>query len=90
MRLGVAVSLGLLWLGVVGSAVAVTYISHRSRIATHKLETLRHQASDLHVQSGQYLLERSTLAAFSRIENLALEQLDMTVPNIDTVIVIKP
>lgn len=80
----------LLWGAVVASAMGVVSVTHQSRVATHQLETLRHAAADLHVQSGQYLLERSTLAEYSRIEQIATQKLGMTVPDIETVVVIKP
>jgi len=62
MRFGV-ICTAALWLAVIVSALAVVFVTYRNRVATDKLETLRHQAAALHVQSGQYLLERSTLAA---------------------------
>ncbi len=85
-KLGVAV----LWLGAVVSALAVVFVTHQSRVAIDQLETLRHEAADLHVASGQFLLERSTLAAYSRIETIALNELGMTVPTIEQVITLKP
>ncbi len=85
-KLGVAV----LALGTIVSALAVVFVTHQSRVATDELETLRHEAADLHVASGQFLLERSTLAAYSRIEAIALNELGMTVPTIEQVITLKP
>ncbi len=79
-----------LWLFVLASALGVVSVTYQTRVATDTLETLRHQAADLHVQSGQYLLERSTLAAYARIEDKALHKLGMTVPDIETVVIIRP
>ncbi len=84
--LGVA----MLWFSVVGSAMGVAYMGYQSRVATQQLEALRDQAAALHVQSGQYLLERSTWAEYSRIEFLAIEKLGMTVPGLESIVVIKP
>lgn len=89
MRAGIF-GIAILWVGVTASAIGVVFATHKSRVATDELETLRNQASNLHVESGQFLLERSTLAAYSRVEDIAIRQLGMTVPNIDTVVIIKP
>ena len=83
-------TVAFLWLGVVSSALAVVSVTHRARIATSDLEKLRHQAADLHVQSGQYLLERGSLAVYTRIEKLAVDELEMTVPDADEIILVKP
>lgn len=80
----------ILWLAVVVNGLAVVSVTYRTRVATSELEILRHEAADLHVQAGQFLLERSTLAAYARIENIALKDLGMTVPESETVMVIKP
>ena len=85
-----ALGVAMLWFCVVGSALGVVFMGHQSRVATHQLETLRDQAATLHVQSGQYLLERSSWAKYSRIESLAIKELGMTVPSIESVVVIKP
>ncbi len=81
---------GFLWLAVILSALAVVLTTHNTRIATRNLEFLRHEAADLHVQSGQFLLERGSLANYARIEKMAVENLDMTVPDADEIILVKP
>lgn len=78
-----------LWFGVVSSALAVVYVTYKTRTATQTLESLRHQASDLHVQSGRYLLERSSLAAYSRVEKIAVDKHGMIVPKTEQMVVIK-
>lgn len=78
-----------LWMAVVGSAMGVVFTTHKARMATHELETLRHQAADLHVESGQLLLEKSSLSAYARVEKNAIENLDMTVPSIEHMVIVK-
>lgn len=78
------------WFFVMASALTVVYVTHRARLATHELEKLRHEAADLHAESGQLLLEKSSLAAYARVEQLALKKLDMTVPEIGQVVIVKP
>lgn len=79
-----------LWLGVLSSALGVTYVTFEARTATRQLEVLRQEAAALHVQSGQFLLERSSLAAYGRVEDIAMEQLGMVVPGLEQIIVVKP
>lgn len=78
-----------LWIAVVGSALGVVFTTYKVRMATHELETLRHQAADLHVESGQLLLERSSLSAYARVEKNAIENLNMTVPSIEHMVIVK-
>ncbi|MBC6907326.1 cell division protein FtsL [Saccharophagus sp. K07] len=77
------------WFLVMGSALSVIYVTHRARLATHELETLRHAAADLQAESGQLLLEKSSLSAYARVEQMALKELNMTVPDTDQVVVVK-
>lgn len=79
-----------LWVAVVGSALGVVFVTHKARIATHELEKSRHLAADLHVESGQLLLEKSTLSAYARVEKNAIEKLGMTVPSVEQMVIIKP
>jgi len=92
MVLNAAQAMGLLflWVMVMVSALGVVHSTHRARLATHELEKLRHEAADLHAESGQLMLERSSLATYARVEQLALKKLDMTVPPIDQVVIVKP
>lgn len=69
-----------IWLAIVSSAMGVVYSTYQARKATQALEELRREAVQLQVMSGQYLLERSSWAAYSRIEKIAQEKLNMKVP----------
>lgn len=71
----------ILWLGCVISALAVVYESHLARRATANLENARRELNALQVESGQLLLEKSSLTAYSRVENAASSQLQMINPN---------
>lgn len=79
-----------LWAGVVGSALGVVVLTYKIRNATQELEMLRHAAADLHVESGQLLLEKSSLSAYARVEKKAIENLNMTVPSIEEMVIVKP
>lgn len=78
----------VLWLLVVGSALGVVYTTHEGRQHLNELETLRREAAQLQVEWGQYLLEQSTWAAYSRIEQIALGKLQMQVPETEQIIVL--
>lgn len=71
----------LLWLGCVVSALAVVYESHLARKATANLENTRRELNALQVEAGQLLLEKSSVAAYARVESVAAEQLHMVNPS---------
>lgn len=75
------VVVAILWIGCVISALAVVYESHLARRATANLENARRELNALQVESGQLLLEKSSLTAYSRVENAASSQLQMINPN---------
>ena len=54
----------------------------------NQLETLRREASHLQVEWGQYLLEESTWAAYSRIEHIANKELSMIAPTTEHVVMV--
>lgn len=89
-QVGQKVLLAALWLAVMISSLSVVFVTHQSRHATHQLEELRHRAADLQVESGQLLLEKSSLSAFFRVEQHALNELEMVVPELDQIVVVKP
>ena len=83
--LGVAV----LWCVVLASALGVVYTTHQSRQLISKLETAKRETGKLQVVWGQYLLEQSTWAAYSRIEQVAVEKLEMQVPKTKDIVVVR-
>lgn len=80
---------GILWLSVVVSGIAVVFVTFDVRRHTQEMDTLNHQAQELQVETGQLLLERSALAAYARVEKLATEELKMRVPNGHEVVVVR-
>jgi len=77
-----------LWLAVVGSALAVVASTQVVRRDVNELETLRREAAQLQVQWGQYLLEQSTWAAYSRVEAAAVSELNMMAPTPEDIVMI--
>lgn len=78
-----------LWLGVLLSAYGVVWTTHDSRQKVNGLESMRRQAAGLQVEWGQYLLEQSAWAAYSRIERLAMQDLDMIIPDSEKIVMVK-
>lgn len=77
-----------LWVSVVVSALAVVASTQQVRKDVNQLETLRREASQLQVEWGQYLLEQSTWAAYSRIETIATQEMNMVAPTPEKVIMV--
>ncbi len=79
----------VLWLTVLVSALAVVYSTHQARLLTNQLAAAEAESARLQVQRGQYLLERSAWGAYSRVETLAAEQLHMTLPQAEHIVVVE-
>lgn len=77
-----------LWIAVVISALGVVASTHQVRRDVNQLETLRREASHLQVEWGQYLLEESTWAAYSRVEAIANKEINMIAPTTEHVVMV--
>lgn len=77
-----------LWVLVVLSALGVVASTQEVRRNVHHLETLRYEAAQLQVEWGQYLLEQSTWAAYSRVEGIAVRELNMFAPTSERVVMV--
>ena len=77
-----------LWIVVVATALGVVESTQVVRRDVNQLETLRREAAQLQVEWGQYLLEESTWAAYSRIEGIATQELNMLAPTTERVVMV--
>ena len=77
-----------LWILVIISALGVVASTQEVRRNVNHLETLRHEAAQLQVEWGQYLLEESTWAAYSRVEGIAVKELNMLAPTSERVVMV--
>ena len=84
-----SVVLYLLLAVVLGSGLLVVRTTHENRFAFNELQELRDSANQLDVQWGQLLLEQSTFGVDGRIENKAVDQLNMQVPQIDNIVMVR-
>ena len=85
---GVAAPLGLivvsvlLLAGVLLTSLAVVYSSHESRLLFGELLDLQKQSFDMEDEWGRLLLERRTHASVDRVEQIAVNELSMVVPEV--------
>ena len=79
-----------LWLAVVVSALLLVSVSQQCRQLYASLAMLQQDANQMQVEWGQYLLEQSSWASFSRIEQRAASELGMVVPSADSIVLVKP
>lgn len=75
----------LLVIAVLTSALAVVYVKALDRQMFSDLQALQQVHDDLHVQSGQLLLEQNTWAAPARVQVIAEQQLNMIEPTVKEV-----
>ncbi|MFP4137803.1 MAG: cell division protein FtsL [Halomonas sp.] len=72
------------------SALAVIGVSHLTREQYARLQQLEREQQQLQTEWGQLLLEESAWSSPARIERLAVERLEMRLPGVDEVEVIRP
>lgn len=72
------------------SAMSVIYTKHKTRVEFVSLQKLEQHRDDLNEEWGRLLLEQSTWATPSRIQQQAQTRLDMLVPSADMIVVVKP
>jgi len=80
----------LLFVGVLVSAIAVSYSAHWNRQLLNTLYGELSERDKAQAEWGRLILEQSTWTAHSRIEGLASEQLKMRVPAADEVRMVAP
>jgi len=83
-------AVAVLWAAIMVSALGVVASTHEVRKQVHALETLRREAVSLQVEWGQYLLEQSTWAAYSRVEAIAAARLNMVPATTDHIVMVGP
>lgn len=72
--------LGVLWLAVLVSALAVVLAKHEARMLFSELQQLNAERDRLDIEWGQLQIEQSTWSTHGRIEQLAREELSMAIP----------
>lgn len=77
-------------LGVMLSALAVVYTKHHSRQLFIELEALKSQRDDLNIEWNRLMLEQATWATPTRIEAIARDRLQMTLPQAEKIVIVGP
>ncbi len=83
-------TLGLLLLLGLGlsTGISVVYTTHESRFAFNQLQELKDQAIQLDVEWGQLLIEQSTFGVEGKIEQKAIDELHMQVPELTSIVMV--
>ncbi len=71
------------------SALGVSYSSHQTRNMYSELQQLEKNQDDLEHEYEKLLLEQSAWADYTRLNQLAREELEMTPPSNDELVVIR-
>ncbi|MBF7730344.1 cell division protein FtsL [Pseudomonas sp. N040] len=80
----------LLFVGVLVSALSVSYSAHVHRQLLNALFAELSERDKLQAEWGRLILEQSTWTAHSRIENLAVGQMQMRIPEPAEVQLVQP
>jgi cell division protein FtsL len=80
----------LLMMVAVGSALAVVYTKHRSRMLFAEVQRFEQELQEYEEEWGQLQLEQNTWAEHSRIERLARTRMEMILPPRESILYIKP
>ena len=73
-------TVGLLWVAVLGSAAGAVWCKHRARELFIELETLNARRDNLEIEWGQLQLEQSAWSSHAFVENVARAKLHMSTP----------
>jgi len=84
------ISLSLLVVLVMTSAISVVYSKHTNRKLFIELQQLNKNIDDLNIEWGKLQLEEGTWSDHGRIEKIARTKLNMLLPGINSVVYLKP
>jgi cell division protein FtsL len=73
-------SVGLLWVGALGSAAGAIWCKHRARELFVELEALNARRDNLEIEWGQLQLEQSAWSTHAFVERVASTKLHMAMP----------
>ncbi|MGH8135890.1 MAG: cell division protein FtsL [Steroidobacteraceae bacterium] len=84
------VSLPLLWVAVLSSAIAVVRARHEARSLFVQLEQLSAERDRLNIEWRQLQLEQSTWSNYGFVERVAIDKLHMALPTPGEVRIVAP
>ena len=82
--------LPLLWLSVLGSAVQVIYARHKARDMFVQLEKFNAERDSLDMEWGRLQLEQSYWSSHAFVERVANAKLQMNLPEMRAVRIVRP
>ncbi|MDH5423641.1 MAG: cell division protein FtsL [Gammaproteobacteria bacterium] len=85
-----SLSLGLLVLLVMASAISVVYSKHLNRKMFVELQQINKSIDELNIEWGRLQLEEGAWSDHSRLEEVARTKLNMILPGINSVVYLKP
>jgi len=71
------------------SGISVIFTTFNNRYLLNELQQLKQQRNELQVQWGQLLIEQSTFSLEGRIERKAIDELEMKVPELADIIMVR-
>lgn len=80
----------ILLFSVLVSALTVVYMTNEYRSQFSQLQLLEEQSNRLQLEWGQLLLEQASLATPARVEELAIDKLQMHLPSDKHMFVLQP
>jgi cell division protein FtsL len=90
MSLTSRMTMAVLWVALLGAAIAVVWTKHEARSLFIELQGLNAQRDALDIEWGQLKLEQSAWAMHGRVEQTARLNLKMVVPRPDEVRIVTP
>ena len=78
-----------LWILIVISSFGVIKSSYDSRVLFIEWQELLEKSQAYEVEWGQLLIEKSTLASYANLENMAKEELKMVFPTRKQIVVVQ-
>jgi cell division protein FtsL len=89
-RVGLAVTVALLWVAALGSAAGAIWCKHRAREMFVQLEALNARRDNLAIEWGQLQLEQSAWSTHAFVERVASTKLHMAMPPPKEIEIVSP
>ena len=87
---GWRLTVAVLWVAVLGSALGVVYAKHEARSRFNELQQLTKVRDDLDIEWGQLQLEQSTWATHGRVERIAHDEIHLFIPQASDLRIVTP
>jgi cell division protein FtsL len=83
-------TVAVLWVAVLASALGVVYAKQQTRNRFSELQKLTNVRDDLDIEWGQLELEQSTWGTHGRVEQIAHDELHMEAPKVTELRIVQP